>query len=266
MDLYTVHRDGDAWAPAIPLPGRVNGRYHEGPAVVDADGRTLYLTRSDYLERKLLKDDANTSHLMIFKATRDSAGNWSGLIDFPYNSPDWSTAHPALSADGRTLYFASDRPGGVGGTDLWMSVDHGGGWTAPVNLGTTVNTPGNELFPTINGGSLYFSSSGHRNMGGLDLFETRPEDGGWSAPRNLHAPLNSPYDDFGLVLDSALGSGYLSSDRSGRDQLYRFRAQEPTFHLEVLVQDDDGRALAGARVTLTSADGGIIAEATTAAD
>lgn len=81
----------------------------------------------------------------------------------------WSTGHPAFSEDGRTLYFASDRPGGSGGSDIWMSIDNGAGWGQPVNLGPAVNTAGNELFPTVNGDALYFSSTGHHNMGGSNV-------------------------------------------------------------------------------------------------
>lgn len=252
MDLYTVNkRTVVTWTEAVPLPGAVNGPYHEGPAVVSPDGRTLFFTRSDYLKRKLMKDAANTSHLMLFRATLDSTGQWSDLIDFPYNSPDWSTGHPALSADGRTMYFVSDRPGGLGGSDIWMSEDRGAGWTAPVNLGPTVNTPGNELFPVVNGRSLYFSSTAHRNMGGLDVFETHPENDGWSTPRNLNAPLNTPFDDFGLVLDSTEQGGYLSSNREGSDQVYVFWAYEPTFFVEGEVVGDSGLFLPNVHVTLT---------------
>lgn len=252
MDLYTVRPTGAAgWSTPLPLPGKVNGPYHEGPAVVSADGRTLYFTRSDYLERRLLKDAANTSHLMLFRATLDSTGRWTDLIDFPYNSPDWSTGHPALSADGRTLYFVSDRPGGLGGSDIWMSEDKGAGWTAPVNLGPTVNTPGNELFPVVNGRSLYFSSTAHRNMGGLDIFETHPENNGWSTPRNMNAPLNTPFDDFGLVLDSTEQRGHLSSNRDGSDQVYTFQAQEPTFLVEGDVGSDTEPFLPHVEVTIT---------------
>ncbi len=252
MDLYTVRTaDATAVPAATPLPGAVNGPYHEGPAVLSPEGRTLYFTRSDYLKRRLLKDDDNTSHLMLFRATLDSTGRWAGLIDFPYNSPDWSTGHPALSTDGRTMYFVSDRPGGLGGSDIWMSEDKGAGWTAPVNLGPTVNTPGNELFPVVNGRSLYFSSTAHRNMGGLDVFETHPENAGWSTPRNMNAPLNTPFDDFGLVLDSTEQGGYLSSNREGSDQVYTFRVQVPTFVVQGDVGGDNDPYLPNVQVTIT---------------
>ncbi len=251
LDLvYTASGTNATWAPATPLPGIINGDYHEGPATFSADGRTIYFTRSNYVQHRLLKDEANTSHLMLFRATADSSGQWGGLHAFGYNGERWSTGHPALSKDGRTLYFASDRPGGFGGMDIWRCRDLGTGWSEPENLGPAINTPGNELFPTINGDALHFASTGHFNMGGLDIFETREQDGSWSAPRNLGYPVNTVHDDMHFVLDSSQVSGFLSSDRSGIDQVYAFSIHEPTFHLDGIVLDDQGDVLPNALVTV----------------
>lgn len=252
LDLYhTTSKTEVTWLPAQAIPGSVNGNYHEGPAALSADGRTLYFTRSNYLQRKLLKDDRNTSHLMLFRATLDSSGKWGDLRAFAYNSERWSTGHPALSADGKTLYFASDRPGGLGGSDIWRCKDNGTGWSEPENLGPTINTPGNEVFPTVNGNTLHFSSTGHINMGGLDIFETQEHDGDWTRPKNLNAPINTPKDDFFFVLDSTNKAGFLSSDRDGMDQIYAFTHYEPLFHLDGLVMDEEGRYLPNVEVVLT---------------
>ncbi|MBX2972688.1 MAG: OmpA family protein [Flavobacteriales bacterium] len=252
LDLYhTTSKTEVTWLPAQALPGAVNGSYHEGPATLSADGRTLYFTRSNYLRRKLLKDDRNTSHLMLFRATLDSTGKWGDLRAFAYNSERWSTGHPALSPDGKTLYFASDRPGGLGGSDLWRCRDNGTGWSEPENLGPTVNTPGNEVFPTVNGNTLHFASSGHLNMGGLDIFETQEHEGRWKSPVNLNAPINTPKDDFFFVLDSTKKAGFLSSDRDGMDQIYAFTLYEPLFYLTGLVLDEEGGYLANAEVVIT---------------
>jgi outer membrane protein OmpA-like peptidoglycan-associated protein len=255
LDLVqTTKRTVVTWTPAAPLPGAVNGTFHEGSAAISADGNTLYFTRSNYVERKLMKDDGNTSHLMLFRATKDSTGNWGDLRAFAYNSERWSTGHPALSADGRTLYFASDRPGGFGGMDIWRCRDLGTGWSDPENLGSVVNTPGNELFPTINGDALHFSSSGHFNMGGLDILETREQDGAWSTPRNLGYPVNTVHDDMHFVLDSSQVAGFLSSDRSGIDQVYAFSIHEPLFYLDGLAVDDEGGFLPNTQVVLDLLD------------
>ncbi|MCB0769545.1 MAG: OmpA family protein [Flavobacteriales bacterium] len=251
LDIYhCVSRTIVTWSNAEPLPGKVNGNFHEGPVALSADGRTLYFTRSNYVERRLQKDDRNTSHLKLFRAKLDSTGEWGDLHAFAYNSEDWSTGHPALTADGRTLYFVSDRPGGHGGTDIWRSTNNGSGWSAPENLGPTVNTAGNELFPTVNGSALHFSSTGHSNMGGLDIFETQEQDGIWSEPVNMNAPINTPKDDFFFVLDSTRKAGFLSSDREGLDQIYEFSLNEPVFYLNGIVLDDEDRFLPNTEVVL----------------
>ncbi|MFT3886414.1 MAG: OmpA family protein [Flavobacteriales bacterium] len=253
LDLYYANKHTLAnWDKAEPLKGVVNGPYHEGPAVFSADGRTLYFTRSNYYKRKLNKDASDVSHLKLFRAQLDDHGEWSGLHEFAYNGETYSVGHPALSADGRTLYFASDMPGGFGGSDIWKCVDQGSGWGKPENLGAMVNTPGNELFPTVNGDALYFSSTAHDNMGGLDIFEMHPEGDHWSAPRNMNYPINTPHDDFAFVMDSTGKSGFISSDRNGRDRVHVFFLNEPTFMVEGFVTDDStGLYLPNTLVTLT---------------
>lgn len=241
LDLYYTEPNGaSGWKTAEPLPGNVNGAYHDGPGVFSGEGTSLYFTRSNYVERRIQKDDGNTSHLKLFRATMDKNGKWGDLHEFAFNEEKWSTGHPALSKDGRTLYFASDRPGGSGGSDIWMSTDNGAGWGQPVNLGPTVNTAGNELFPTVNGDALYFSSTGHQNMGGLDIFETHLQDGEWTTPTNMKAPINTSKDDHSFVLDSTDKSGYLSSDRSGTDHVYAFQMIDLQFTLDAIVEDAEG--------------------------
>lgn len=238
LDLYYSEKKTIVtWLEAQPVPGKVNGTYHEGPVAISADGKTMYFTRSHYTDRKLAKDEDDVSHLMLFRASLNGEGEWDDVRAFAYNGLDFSTGHPALSADGRTLYFASDRPGGHGGTDLWMSTDNGTGWTEPVNLGPTVNTPGNELFPTINGNTLYFASTAHENMGGLDIFSTTVQHERWTEPENLGYPMNTPHDDFAFVMEAGGNSGYLSSDRSGSDRIHAFTLNERIFMLNALVMD-----------------------------
>lgn len=241
LDLYYCEKKTIVtWLEAKPLAGKVNGTYHEGPVALSADGKTMYFTRSHYTDRKLAKDEDDVSHLMLFRATLNDANEWDDVRDFAYNGLDHSTGHPALSADGKTLYFASDRPGGHGGTDLWLSRDNGTGWSEPVNLGPTVNTPGNELFPTINGNTLYFASTAHENMGGLDIFSTTMQNDRWTEPENLGYPMNTVHDDFAFVLDEGGNSGYLSSDRSGNDRIHAFTLNQRIFTLDALVMDSTG--------------------------
>ena len=232
-DLYqvAVGADGATSIPS-PLKGAVNGPYHEGSAALSADGKTLYFTRSNYYGNKLLKDNDNVSNLKMFRATKEENGGWGNIREFGYNSAGYSVGLPALSTDGNTLYFTSDMPGGLGGKDLWYSTDIGTGWGAPVNMGPTINTSGDEMFPTVVGDALYFSSTGHTNMGGLDIFETHKEGEFWSEPKNMGYPVNTTRDDFGLWLDSTGTKGYLSSARSGSDQIYALNVHPLLFAVE----------------------------------
>ncbi len=259
LDLYYAEKKTLVrWLDPVPLPGEVNGPYHEGTAVLSGDAKTMYFTRSDYYKHRLNKDERNTSHLKLFRATRDSVTHgWTDIRAFAYNGERFSCGHPALSTDGNTLYFVSDRPGGHGGSDIWRCHRDGSAWGEPQNLGATVNTPGNESFPVINGDALYFSSDAHDNLGGLDIFETHETNGHWSDPRNMNYPVNTEHDDFSLVIDKRAGlsedaalSGYLSSDRDGPDQVYTFSTVTPVFFVEGEVTDEEGRFLPNVEVTL----------------
>jgi len=257
LDLYYTEPNGATeWREVVQIPGGVNGAYHDGPGVLGGDRRALYFTRSNYVQRRIQKDEGNTSHLKLFRATLDEEGKWGDLHEFAFNEEKWSTGHPALSEDGRTLYFASDRPGGSGGSDIWMSADNGTGWGQPVNLGPTVNTAGNELFPTVNGDALYFSSTGHHNMGGLDIFETHLQNGEWTTPNNMKAPINTSKDDHSFVLDSTKQAGYLSSDRSGIDHVYAFNMVDLRFTLDAVVEDAEGGYLLPSEFVLTNVETG----------
>lgn len=251
-DLYqvSIKSDGSTGTP-IPINGAVNGPYHEGSAAMSADGGTLYFTRSNYYGNKLLKDEDNVSNLKMFRATMGEDGKWGNIREFGYNSDGYSVGQPALSRDGKTLYFTSDMPGGLGGKDLWFSTDNGIGWSKAENMGPTINTSSDEMFPTVVGDALYFSSTGHTNMGGLDIFETHREGAFWSEPKNMGYPVNTARDDFGLWLDSTGTKGYLSSARSGSDQIYALRVHPPVFAVEgVITNVKTGEALPGAVVTL----------------
>ena len=138
--------------------------------------------------------------------------------------------HPAVSRDGKTLYFASDMPGGYGGYDLYSVRYSGGTWTRPENLGPVINTSGNEVFPYIHpDGRLFFSSDEHKSIGKLDIFYSKSIGNKWQAPFHLKPPFNSPKDDFGLIADDKFESGYFTSNRGRTDDIYEFQALLPTF-------------------------------------
>jgi outer membrane protein OmpA-like peptidoglycan-associated protein len=232
LDLYAMNKDVNGnWMTPELLKGDINGRFHEGPATFTADGKTVYFTRSNYLKRRMEVNDQQENNLKIFQATLID-GEWKNLAEFPYNSDDYSCGHPTLSADGKTLYFISDMPGGEGGTDIYASQWEDGVWSTPVNLGRTINTSGNEMFPFIHDdGALYFSSDAHNSMGGLDVFITYFNGKRWMQPENLNYPLNSSKDDFGFSLNRNNHSGFVSSSRNEADQMFAFEKHPPTFNL-----------------------------------
>ena len=126
----------------------------------------------------------------------------------PFNNERYSVGHPSLTQDGKTLYFSSDMPGGYGGSDIYKSTYDGTSWSAPINLGSMINTAGNEVFPYIaKNGNLYFSSEGHQTLGGLDVFTSQNIGNSWGPPVNLAYPLNSSQDDFALILNENDSTG-----------------------------------------------------------
>jgi outer membrane protein OmpA-like peptidoglycan-associated protein len=232
LDLYYMEKDSSGnWMKPELLTGDINGRFHEGPATFTEDGNTVFFTRSNYFKRKLNANDQMESNLKIFKASFVE-GKWKNLEEFPYNSDEYSCGHPTLSKDGKTMYFVSDMPSGSGGTDIYKSTYYDGVWSIPENIGTSVNTEGNEMFPYLHeDGALYFSSDAHNSMGGLDVFITYFNGWRWVKPENLNYPLNSIKDDFGFSLNKDNRTGFVSSSRASADKIYSFEKLPPTFNL-----------------------------------
>ncbi len=229
MFVTKIDTGGSASRPRLFGTG-LNSAYHEGPAVFYDSSRQAIFTRN--INKKKRKA---TRTLGLFTAHKTGIG-WSQPEPLPINNPEYSIGHPAVSEDGKTLYFISDMPGGLGGTDLYVSRHENGVWTEPENVGGPINTEGNEMFPYLHQGqTLYFASDGHRGLGGLDLYKC--EVGG-SVVDNIGYPVNSPYDDFSLVLDDAGRQGFFASNRGGQagnDDLYRVDINLET--LEILVVD-----------------------------
>jgi len=207
---------------------------HEGPLTFDKSGNTMYFTRNNYKQGKRRFSAKKVTKLKIYGADWDGE-DWTNVWELPFNTDNDNHCHPTLSADGQYMYLSSDRAGGYGGHDLYVSTFQNGEWSTPVNLGAGINTAGNELFPFMHeDGTLYFASNGHAGLGGLDVFMARPDaaltedtnEMTWSTPVNLGEPLNSLKDDFGLIVDITGRSGYISSSRSGGlggDDIYSFK-------------------------------------------
>lgn len=207
--------------PAISTP------YNEGPCSMSSDGKQLYYTGSSGQSSGKNKD----APLLRILYTACDGKSWSTPQEPAFCRGPHTYAHPALSPDQQVLVFASDRPGGYGGMDLYATSFNSGKWSEPVNLGPRVNTASHEVFPFISkSGLLYFSSGRTGGAGGLDLYAFPLDSSkGSSSPQALSAPLNTAFDDFGIWTDSAGLSGYLSSNRSGNDDIFYFSAIQPDF-------------------------------------
>ena len=233
----------------------INSKYHDAVVTFTKDQSTIFFTRNNYAKGKTGADDAGIIRLKIYTAKKK--GNGFGTEEsLPFNSDEYSNAHPAVTADGTKLYFASDMPGGFGGMDLYVSELENGRWGPPMNLGPGINTEGNELFPFIHSsGRLYFSSDGHLGLGGIDNFYVDSRgDGQWTAPENPGAPINTVDDDFGMMLNDEGTCGFFSSDRqggSGRDDIYSFT--KTATPVKIYVFDEVTKeAIANATVTSDS--------------
>lgn len=201
----------------------LNGQYHEGPLAFSQKKDLLF-----YTSNKAIKNEEGQKEQFLKITTAIKEGRrWlkDEILDLSW--PACNDVHPALSSNEDFLVFASDRPGGYGGMDLYVSYFSGGQWGLPINLGADINTKGNEVFPFVSKeGTLYFSSDGWAGNGGLDVFHAPiDEDGFWLSSSNFGLPFNSPKDDFGFVLEKNGKKGYLASAREGgkgKDDIYCF--------------------------------------------
>ena len=220
--FYAEKRETGRWRTPELLDKTLKSNYHDGPVSFSADGSRIFFTRN------MPGRDNEASKLGIYMADY-SDGKWINITPFPHNNENYNLTHPSISADGKTLYFASDMPGGYGGMDIYASVMQGRSWSAPSNLGETINSPRDEVFPYIHpGGRLYFSSnSGTGNA--LDIFFSTKRDNTWQIPVKLPEPFNSDADDFGFIADPELGSGFFTSNRVGSDDIYSFISTFPVF-------------------------------------
>jgi hypothetical protein len=205
---------------AVPFDKAFQSDFHTGPVCFYQGGDKMIFVSSN--EKKVTgKGRTLQLHFAELKG-----GIWQITKSFPYNSPNYSNTDPSINDEGNILYFASDKPGGVGGMDMYVSQLNDSGWTSPQNLGTEVNTVGSEVSPYLHtNGTLYFSSNGHAGLGGLDIFKVELVDGEYKDLENLGYPLNSSHDDFGIFIDSLNNSGYLSSNRKNggyQDDVYEF--------------------------------------------
>jgi len=235
----------------------MNTKFHESSPVFTKDGNTVYFTRNNYINGKKGKDDNKITLIKIYKATLEN-NKWN-ITELPFNSDNYSTGHPALSPDEKTLYFASDMPGTFGQSDIYKVSITGNSYGSPVNLGKTINTEGKETFPYVTSeNEIYFASDGHPGLGGLDVFVGKIEANGTiSDIQNVGADINSPKDDFAYIIDPITRRGYFSSNKDGgqgSDDIYKFletRRLKCLQELNGIITDSETNAiLPGTKVTL----------------
>ena len=249
LDIYQVSAGSNV---VSPVRGDVNTVRHEGPMTLSPDGQTMYFTRNNYLKRDGKKDDEGVNHLKIYKASLVN-GEWKYIEELPFSSNEYSVGHPSLSADGKTLYFVSEAPGGMGGSDIYKVSLENGTFGTPENLGAPVNTPGNEVFPFIaENGNFYFSSDGHKGYGLLDVFVVTAD-----APQkvqNLGEPVNSNMDDFAFSHSGGDNTrGFVSSNRpggQGNDDIYELNILAPLVLRGTVTDSINNKPIANATLRL----------------
>lgn len=276
LDLYVarLNEEADDLEHAVKFSKKLNTKYHEAGVTFSPDRQTVYFTRNNYGKR-LRRDHNGVSHLKLY-VSRKIGDQWTEAEELPFNGESYSTGHPALSPDGKQLYFVSDMPGTIGETDIFVvDVYENGGYSEPRNLGPEINTAQKEMFPYINGEKLYFSSNGHIGLGGLDVFQVVfDETEGFLEVENLGQPINSKMDDFSYIVDEKTQKGFFASNRAGGkgfDDLYSFQRLLPEEANEnaiagVVTDRVTGEAIPQALVTLLDENNRKLKEIVTEAD
>ncbi|WP_179005629.1 OmpA family protein [Winogradskyella forsetii] len=250
LDLYAVEKNEEgAFGEVKTIEGDVNTKYHESSAVFSPNGKYMFFTRNNYHRLKYKEDDTGINRLQLYRATLSEDGEWENIHKVHFNSIDYSVAHPSLNVTGTKLYFASDMPGTFGQSDIFVvDVNDDGTLGEPENLGSAINTEGQESFPFINtSGDLYFSSTGFPGLGGMDVFksegiDTKVKEGSnRNFPiENVGKPVNSEGDDFGYYENLVTKRVYFSSNREGgkgSDDIYTFEVPELKLLVEGIVED-----------------------------
>tara|TARA_R110002051_G_scaffold70772_1_gene127536 strand:- start:95793 stop:97745 length:1953 start_codon:yes stop_codon:yes gene_type:complete len=269
-NLYSATPDASGtFATAEKLSKKLNKRTHESSTVFTKDGTTVYFTRNNSKNGRFARDKTGLSRLKIYRAYLKN-NEWEDIVELPFNSDDYSVAHPSLSADEKKLYFASDMPGTYGQSDIFVvDINEDGSFGVPKNLGNVINTESRETFPFVtNENVLYFASDGHPGLGGLDIFATKIDDLKALYIVNVGEPVNSLQDDFSFIIDEASRKGFFTSSRDGgigSDDIYSFTENEKIVlrcnpKVEGTVKDNEtGEPIVGAKITMHNSKGEAIA-------
>ena len=267
LDIYVSSKNSDGSFNTPLAMENLNTKYHEGVVSFSPEGSTMYFSRESYFDKIFERDSLSRnkySVLNLYKSTME-LGEWSEGEALSVNSDNYSVKNPAVSADGKTLFFSSDMAGGYGKFDIYSApINDDGSIGAPKNLGQKVNTEGQEMFPFVSSDNiLYFSSDGHLGLGGLDVFFTKVVDDKVGPVRNVGIPVNGNSDDFAFSINPETGEGFISSNReggTGSDDIYFVKVLQPICDVLVtatLKDSESGKILSGANVNVTDSEGNI---------
>ena len=259
LDIYSAKYDiEEGKFKDIAQVSELNTKLHDGPVSITADGQTMYFSSESFRSRKFKKNVAQRlkeGKVSLYRAKFDGK-RWKDIDPVPFNSADYMVSNPSVSTDGKTLYFASDMPGGFGGMDIWkVAILEDGSYSEPVNLGERVNTEGRESFPFIDNinNQLYFASDTRKGFGGLDVFRLDLENPTAEA-RNLGDPINTPKDDFAMSFYPNKNIGFLSTNRVGRDDIYKVTPICLTEIVTTVKNSKTGEVLRDAQITIFDHD------------
>lgn len=260
LDIYKATMSDSGVLSEPTAIEALNSKFHDGTLTISSDGNTCYFSTESYKEKeyeKVKSLNSKFSQIYLYKATK-SGDTWGNIKLLPFNSKEYSTGNPSLSRDGKTLYFASNRPGSIGGTDIWKVAINGDTYGTPENLGPKVNTEGNENFPFIadDNATLYFASSGRQGLGGLDVFQIDLAKG--TDAVNMGKPINTEKDDFDFTFNKAKNIGFLSSNRNGNDDIFLVTPICKVDLLVVVTNKKTGEILADAKVAILDEKNNIV--------
>jgi outer membrane protein OmpA-like peptidoglycan-associated protein/tetratricopeptide (TPR) repeat protein len=267
LDLYKATYNSNGTISEAVAVDNLNTKWHDGPASVSADGKTMYYGSESFNEKEYTKDKAKKSKfgkIYLYKATYEG-GQWTNSKPLPFNNAAYDVRNPSLSKDGKTLYFSSNMPGGFGAEDIWKVAINGDSYGKPENLGSKINTEANESFPFITEDNiLYFSSNGKEGFGGLDVFKIDLNKA--SEVTNIGAPVNTEKDDFSFTYNTNKKVGFFSSNRTGNDDIYK---ADPVCNVQAIAVVKDaktGTIIEQAKVVLVDAKEKTVGTQATAAN
>ncbi|WP_322550921.1 OmpA family protein [Flavobacterium psychraquaticum] len=259
LDIYKATYNSNGTISEATAVANLNTKWNDGPSTVTSDGNTIYYGSESFNEKEYVKDKAKNAKfgkIYLYKASKNG-DSWSDSKPLPFNNAAYDVRNPSISKDGKTLYFSSNMPGGLGGEDIWKVSVNGDEYGTPENLGATINTAANESFPFIaDDNTLYFSSNGKQGFGGYDVFSINLENG--EKATNLGAPVNTAKDDFSFTFNQVKKVGFFSSNRDGIDNIYVANPVCAVQAIALVKDSKTGKVIDAAKVVLVDASEKVI--------